>query len=61
MPRYVLANRRAGKFTSEEKHASRAAIATTLARVDGGARVISDHNPSDDLARRVVILDADAA
>ncbi len=60
MPRYVLANRRAGKFTSEEKHASRAAIATTLARVDGGARVISDHNPSDDLARRVVILDADA-
>lgn len=61
MPRYVLANRRAGMYTSEEKHASRAAVATTLARLEGSSRVVGDKNPVDDLARRVVILDADAA
>ena len=60
MARYVMANRRAGKFLDEEKRASRAAIAASFeglfaASVD----VIADRNPADDLARRVVIFDAD--
>lgn len=61
MPRYVLINRRAGKFTAEEKHASRAAVAHTLARLEGNVKVIADKNPKDDLARRVVVMDADAS
>jgi subtilisin family serine protease len=61
MPQYVLVNRRAGKFTPEAKHASRAAVATTLMRLEGSVRVVHDKDPADDLARRVVLLDADAA
>ena len=61
MPRYVLANRRAGKYTTEEKHASRAAVAMTLTHLEGISRVIHDKNPSDSLARRVVVLDAEIA
>ncbi len=60
MPRYVLVNRRAGKFTADAKRASRAAVATTLG-VLRNARVLNDHQPQDELARRVVVLEADAA
>jgi len=61
MPRYVLVNRRAGKFTTEQKHASRAAVAMTLASFQGSSRIVSDKNPTDELARRVVVFDADAS
>ena len=61
MPRYVLVNRRAGKFTAEQKHASRAAVAMTLARFQGSSRIVSDKDPADELARRVVVFDADAS
>jgi hypothetical protein len=61
MPRYVLLNRRAGKFTAEQKIASRAAVATVLTQLEGNSRVIADKDPADDLARRVVVFDADAA
>jgi hypothetical protein len=61
MPRYVLINRRAGKFTDTAKHASRAAVAMTLSRLGGSARVVHDKDPKDELARRVVVLDADAS
>lgn len=61
MPRYVLVNRRAGKFTAEQKHASRAAVAMTLASFQGSLRIVSDKDPADELARRVVVLDADAS
>jgi len=60
MPEYVLVNRRAGKFTPAEKSASRAAAATALARV-GAKTIVADHDPSDALARRVVLFQADAA
>lgn len=56
MPRYVLVNRRAGKFTTEQKHASRATVAMTLASLQGSSRIISDKDPADELARRVVVL-----
>ena len=61
MPRYLLVNRRANKFTAQEKHTSRAAISTVLASLDGRAKIVADRNPEDDLARRVVVLDADDA
>ena len=61
MPRYVLVNRRAGKFSAEAKHASRAQVATALARIEGSAKIIADKDPADDLARRVVVFDADPA
>jgi subtilisin len=60
MPRYVLVNRRAGKFTAEEKQASRSILSATLARLEGSAQVLADKNPRDDLARRVVMFEADA-
>ncbi len=60
MPRYVLVNRRAGKYSAEDKHASRAQVGAVLARLEG-AKVVADSNPKDELARRVVVLDADAA
>jgi len=60
MTRYVLVNRRAGKFTPQAKEASRAAVATTLARLAGSSRVVSDKDPRDELARRVVVFEADA-
>lgn len=59
MARYVLVNRRAGKFTAEQKRASRAAVAMTLASFEGSSRIVSDKDPADELARRVVVLDAD--
>jgi subtilisin family serine protease len=61
MPRYILVNRRAGKFSAEAKHASRAQVATALARIEGSAKIVADKNPADDLARRVVVFDADPA
>jgi subtilisin len=60
MPRYVLLNRRAGKFTPAAKAASRATVATTLGLL-GKPKIVADHDPQDPLARRVVVFDADAA
>lgn len=56
MSKYVLVNRRAGKFTPEEKIASRAAVAAALG-VLGDVEVLDDHAPDDELARRVVVLE----
>jgi subtilisin len=61
MTQYVLVNRRAGKFTAQAKAASRAAVATTLARLAGASRIVSDKDPRDETARRVVVFDADQA
>ena len=58
MARYVLANRRAGKFTAQAKIASRFALTSALQMVKN-AKILADRSPSDELARRVVILDAD--
>jgi subtilisin family serine protease len=59
MPQYVLINRRSGKFTAEAKIASRATVQTTLSMLTS-ARIISNEQPTDPLARQVVLLDADA-
>lgn len=60
MAQYVLMNRRGGMFTNDAKIASRATVQMTLGLLTS-ARVVADHQPADPLARRVVLLDADAA
>jgi subtilisin family serine protease len=55
---YVLVNRRAGMFTRQAKIASRASIATAVALLPNAA-ILDDHAPSDELARRVVVLELD--
>ena len=59
MARYVMANRRAGKFHTDEKVASREALATSLHLMDGGIDVVHDTNPRRKTARRIVVFDAD--
>ncbi len=60
MPRYVLANRLAGKRTDSAKRGSRAAVDEALARLKG-VKIISDHRPDDDRHRRIVILEVGKA
>jgi subtilisin len=59
MAQYVLVNRRSGKFTNSSKIASRATVSATLGLLTS-ARILTDHNPEDGLARQVVLLEADA-
>jgi subtilisin len=59
MARYVMANRRAGKFLAVEKRASRSALEAGLTELSASIDVIADRNPSDELARRVVVFEAD--
>lgn len=59
MPQYVLVNRRSGMFTNNSKIASRATVSATLGLLTS-ARIVADHQPTDPLARQVVLLDADA-
>lgn len=60
MARYVVANRRAGKFTSDAKTASRHEVSVTLGSL-GGFAVVEDNDPADPLARRVTVIEGDAA
>ena len=61
MARYVMANRRAGKFREDEKRASRDAVRVAMASIAAGANVIADTDPPDPVARRVIVFDADPA
>ena len=56
MPRYVMANRRAGKFRESDKAASREAVAMALSTFTG-INVVHDNSPEDTYARRVVVFD----
>ena len=60
MARYVMANRRAGKFMEGQKRASREALETGFSNLFAASvDIIGDHAPADELARRVVVFDAD--
>jgi subtilisin len=60
MARYVMANRRSGKFHEFEKRASRAALDSSFhTLLTANVDLIGDTNPSDDQKRRVVIFEAD--
>lgn len=57
--RFVMSNRRAGKFRETTKLASREALAMAFSSLAPGISVQSDSAPVDDLARRIVVFDAD--
>jgi subtilisin family serine protease len=60
MARFVMANRRAGKFLEAEKVASRQAIDTGFNRLfAANVDVVNDLNPADAKARRVMVFEAD--
>jgi hypothetical protein len=58
MARYVMSNRRAGKFRKEQKLASRDALASTLSQLSAGIDVVHDREPEEETARRVVVFEA---
>ena len=61
MARFVMANRRAGKFLDAQKTASRAALESGFSNLFAASvDVVNDLSPSDELARRVVVFDADS-
>jgi subtilisin len=60
MARYVMANRRSGKFHEYEKRASRASLDTSFnTLLAANVHLLGDTNPSDDLKRRVMIFEAE--
>jgi hypothetical protein len=62
MARYVLANRRSGKFHETEKRASRASLDTSFhSLLAANVQLIGDTNPTDDQKRRVMIFEAEPA
>ncbi|HEX2698737.1 MAG TPA: S8 family serine peptidase [Acidimicrobiales bacterium] len=61
MARYVLSNRRAGKFHDVEKRASRAAAEQSFLLLEPGAEVVSRLAPADETAREVIVFDANPA
>jgi subtilisin family serine protease len=60
MARYVMSNRRSGKFHESEKRASRASLDTSFhSLLAPNVQLIGDTNPVDDQKRRVVIFEAE--
>lgn len=61
MARYVMANRRAGKFREPEKRKAREAVDGAFSLMASAVNVTADFAPSDLQARRVVLFEADPA
>lgn len=59
--RYVLSNRRAGKFQESEKRSSRAAAEESFLLLAPGADIVTRLAPTDDTAREVIVFDANPA
>jgi hypothetical protein len=58
--RFVMANRRAGKF-GDARLVSRFAMNKTMNLLSTGIDVLADFDPPDEFARRVTVFDADPA
>jgi len=59
MAKYVIANRRAGKFHETQKRAARQAMEASFATIKSGVRLIGDNEPVEDTARRVLVVETD--
>jgi subtilisin family serine protease len=59
MPRYVIANRRAGKFSAEAKRRSRERVDSALVRMAHDVSIINNFAIDDDLSRRVAVIEAE--
>ncbi len=55
--KFVVSHRRAGKFQKTEKVASRSAMNAAMSSLPSSMQIIEDKAPSDDLARRTVIME----
>lgn len=61
MAKFIMANRRAGKFREAEKRASRASLDLAFAeRLEGSVKVFGDSQPQDDIERRIIKFEASA-
>ena len=58
MARYIMSNRRAGRFRESDKRASRGALSATLQALPGEVRIVRDNAPDDALARHTVMFEA---
>lgn len=61
MTRFVIANRRARKFTDVEKKASRVSLDKAFRAFERNVNVIHDRRPEDVSLRRTVVFEADPA
>lgn len=61
MARYVMSNRRAGRFDEADKRASRGALSAALSMMPPDATLMRDNAPADDVARRTVMFEAEPA
>ena len=61
MARYVMSNRRAGRFRDSDKRASRGALSSVLQTMPAEVRVTRDNAPDDALARHTVVFEAEPA
>lgn len=62
MARYVMSNRRAGKFTTEEKLASRASVSKVLGGpLMAGASILRESVPKQETARHLILFEAEPA
>ena len=59
MARYVMANRRAGKFTSAEKVASRVNLESAFSNFAAGSSLMPGYVPQRETDRRIMVFDAD--
>ena len=59
MARFIMANRRAGKFQETEKRASRASLDLAFAaRLEGSVKIFGDTQPEDNRDRRIIKFEA---
>ncbi len=59
MARYIMANRRAGKFRENEKIAARESVGISLSSIAADIDVVKDRQPEDPTARRIVVFDTE--
>ena len=59
--KFVVSNRRAGKFKEDEKKASRAALETATTNASTFSKIVTDLTPTDDLSRRTLIMEGSEA
>ena len=61
MAKFVIANRRAGKFRDAEKKASRETLDRTFSGLVHTVNVIHDNKPPDPTSRRIIFFEAEEA
>jgi subtilisin len=61
MARFVIANRRAGKFHESEKRAARVAMDHAVATIASAITIVGDNQPAQDTDRHVLVIEAEPA